>query len=692
MNNIKLTTCWVYGFFISLYFLTFGLFNSVFREYHREWNLLILVLSIAAMVMVILRWIFLRQTDNKDFNLDIIYLLIAIYITCLIFNFLFHYSALIRLQEPFLLNIRLMTPRSWIPANKQFLVYYLYFPVLFIFHRMLLKHCDIMIVIRIAAVTVLTSMGVLYYQEFIDTRFLAKWSLEASYIKPDGLATDPNSFVMCTILLLPVFVGSVFLFLHRFWRAAFSVLSIFYCVSVLFAGSRTGIVVLLLMTLSVPVIIAVSEAELNKYLRLALFAAPVVLFCLCVFLLPYIIEFMKTFSFGNGFRRLAITLDKIQEKNLVHGLIAGDYRIVQYIIGWLLLIKGPLGGWGPGGFYREFPNEYYMQTGELTVRNDSALNHYIMIAGDLGIPMLILNVLIILLPLYAIFKALKKTNKTQTRYVLSSLFTVQVIFLLTINTLPPSYFPDVIWIWTAIMASSLMVAQKAGIGFYIHTKPWCVSLVVAGMFILPNLFGIYSNTFGKNGYIERRDSLWNPLRLERNCHWPESWEQGIVRWCKKEARIKIPITVNNPFPEKIYLKVVLMHPDIQKRPVTVEYGGKSGTTTRMVVSDNRWRTLEISITEDDTVIIPALPDDREEKFRTFFEAQDNHFGGLYAEGIMRNFFFHGYKISPDWTPPEKGIHKYVILKLDVSRTWNPKKWGVNDDSRDLGLAVSIPQL
>ena len=44
--------------------------------------------------------------------------------------------------------------------------------------------------------------------------------------------------------------------------------------------------------------------------------------------------------------------------------------------------------------------------------------------------------------------------------------------------------------------------------------------------------------------------------------------------------------------------------------------------------------------------------------------------------------------------PKKGFSttQSLIFSFDVSRTWIPKKYGINDDTRELGVAVLIPKL
>ena len=114
-----------------------------------------------------------------------------------------------------------MTPKASIGANNQFFIYYLYFPVLLIIQRFFLTNCDYKTVLKITTIVLTISMIVLYYQVIIDSKFLVKWSKEASYVKPDGLATDPNSYVMCAALLIPAILLGITLMNSLNWRIFF---------------------------------------------------------------------------------------------------------------------------------------------------------------------------------------------------------------------------------------------------------------------------------------------------------------------------------------------------------------------------------------------------------------------------------------------------------------------------------------
>ena len=74
------------------------------------------------------------------------------------------------------------------------------------------------------------------------------------------------------------------------------------------------------------------------------------------------------------------------------------------------------------------------------------------------------------------------------------------------------------------------------------------------------------------------------------------------------------------------------HPDIQKLPVTVTMLYGSQVLQKQVFQNNRWKKVSLNL---------------------------------------------------------KKLHTPLVLTFQTNRTWNPKRWGVSDDNRDLGVAVAI---
>ena len=360
---------------------------------------------------------------------------------------------------------------------------------------------------------------------------------------------------------------------------------------------------------------------------------------------PFIMNHVHSMDMGALTQRFVTTWDKFEEGGLARVFFyKEELRGRNFPIAWELLLKAPLAGWGPGGFFREFPNIFYIQTDKIIYAQDSALNHYLMIGGDLGLPVLILNLILLTFPLIVAVFILRKLLDLKQRFIVATLFVANVIFLIMINTIPPSYFPGLVWVWTSHLAYLVILGEKNGISFKITSKIWrnifYFSIIIL---FLSVVLGSYQTTFGQNGYKARQQAYRMVFKYEKNCYAAEKWKEGWSRWCNKDAALQIPITIK-VLPAKIKLTFSAHHPDIQLKPVTVKYGGKGGAVHEVVLKDHSWKTIEIPVTRD--------------------------------------YIF-------EMTIPNKSLKRFFVLSLDVSRTWIPKEWEINDDTRELGVAVML---
>ncbi len=152
----------------------------------------------------------------------------------------------------------------------------------------------------------------------------------------------------------------------------------------------------------------------------------------------------------------------------------------------------------------------------------------------------------------------------------------------------------------------------------------------------------YQTTFGSKGYLARQEADWWRFKYSRNCYKPEVVRDGKIGfWCKKNAFLQIGVRDSI---KAVNFDLFIGHPDIKLNPVTVRYGGKDGLTHEMVFDDYVCKTLRIPVTRENVF-----------EFKT----------------------------------PNGNIEKYLILSLDVSRTMVPKELGMNNDTRELGVAVIV---
>ena len=195
----------------------------------------------------------------------------------------------------------------------------------------------------------------------------------------------------------------------------------------------------------------------------------------------------------------------------------------------------------------------------------------------------------------------------------------------------------------AVLAFLFVTALKYGYSFRRNLlKSLLIGLVPLTIFFA---WGTYHNAFGPQGYWTRQQADWWPFKYEKNCYPIADWGGRKVRWCSQGAFVQIP--VRGALPPRIQLTLGVHHPDLSSKPVTVKYGGRKGAFHEIVVEESSWQTVELPVTRDDIVEVKL---------------------------------------------PNMPLRKYFVLSLDVSRTWIPKEWGVNEDGRELGVALMLPNL
>jgi hypothetical protein len=559
----------------------------------------------------------------------------------ILLNGLFH-GVSTRLVSDLNVNVAGIKAIFWYKENTAFTVLYLFFPSVFFVQYILLKKMDSDLFILFFVLSITISSGVLFYQAYADNTFLmnSRW-LQFNIQRFGGLSTDPNAYAMTAFFLLSLSISRLFTESGKMIKGFYLIIVFILLVGILFSGSRTTLGGVFLLIISVPIILGFSYSQWTMNRRLILIIFPFLLIILSYFMLPFFINQYESMDMGIATKRVISTWNKFSKEGLDGVLSAEKIRIRLFMTSWALFLKAPLAGWGPGGFYREYPNEYYIESGNIQHSFDSGLNHYLMIGSDLGIPSLFWNLLLIFVPLIIAVLAYRKLSDPKQRFIILILLVTNVLFLIMINTIPPLYFPGLIWVWTAQLVYLVIIGEKNDIFFRVTSKNWwnIIYFLVILTFLLV-LFGSYQTTFGKEGYKARHDADWWPVQLTRNCYRLERWERIDVRWCKKDAFLQLP--VNEHQPDKISLTFAVFHPDVQSKPVGVKYGGISGPVHEIVVKDKKWKTVDISITDDYIL---------------------------------------------EFKSPLNRTEKYIVLSFDVSRTWVPKEWGVSEDQRELGLLI-----
>jgi len=572
-------------------------------------------------------------------------ILCIFYATVVAVNSIFHTASYFLAPPLNYVNVAGVSAITWRTANINFTIFYLFFPILCLVQYLLLRDQDANILVFFFGAIIVISLAVLFYQFYVNNGLLNqsywKWLHRAG-----GLSTDPNAYAMTAFLLLPLCLFGTLFCRKRIAQAFYLIVIISLIMGMVFSGNRTVLGGTLLLFASYPLILSMTYRRWPWYLRLILSLSPLIIIGGVYILMPTIVQLLEQMNTKFFARRLITAWHIFSDGGLEGLLFRAGHRGPMLLLGLVLLIKAPLAGWGPGGFYREYPNEVYIQFGEIQHAYDSVLNHYLMIAGDLGLPALILNLVLIVSPLIITALALRNILDIRRRFILSTLFVSNFIFLIMIAFIPPSYFPGLLWLWTAQLAYLVLEGERNGILFKIGSRA-CRSafLFFSCIALLLSASGSFQTTFGLKSYSVREKKEGWLLRSGENCYTVKKSEKGKVLWLGKNTLLRIPIT--KALPEKVRLAFYVRQPDIGFQPAVVRFGGKDGVANELIVRDISGKTIEIPITPEYII---------------------------------------------EFSPLKKPAKKYFVVSLDLSLASAQEKRDRNKDQRNIDLGLLIPDL
>lgn len=625
----------------AIYLLTFAPFNSALSRWHHEWNIAVLLVTTSALGFF---WMHDRRTARCGSPFPVLSVLALLLAVGFIVSGLLHGVALLGQPSVQPVNLSGGLVEHWRPENRNFLVRYLYFPIVLLVLVQLLRKLDLVNAMRVVTLIFLFSLMVMCYQKFFDMSFM---TLHPSNMRAPGLATDASAFQMSVLLAVPVLVVAGIIDKAPGWRVVHVGCAGLAIAGLIWSAGRTGIVGLGVMLVLAPAVVGAVFRKWQPRIRLLLFASTIIVGLGMLVVLMWFPKLVSSFlarfaSSEAGLRLMASWVGFIE----AGAAGASPERWELWAVGWKLLLASLLAGWGPGGFYREYPNQYFLESHNVRPAPDSVVNHYLMIPIDFGLPILLIYLVLMFLPLVVGVLTLHRLQTTGPRLFVLMLLATQFMYLLGINTIPPAYFPDLIWLWALQLGLLLVIGERVGVAadWMTRGRPWNVTLGVAGGLVAVSAIAAYPVTFGSRGYQARLDGEGWPLRYERNCFGIETDGQSRWTWCGRNARVKLPLPEGEA--KELVVTLSAHNPDLQKNPLTVRYGGLAGPTRVLTLANPP--SAQIRIPLDATHVVEQSG----------------------ADG--------------------KTAERFAVLSLDVSRTWVPKQWGVNADLRGLGVSVQLP--
>jgi hypothetical protein len=625
----------------GLLLLTYGPINYATRKTDFIWFEVIFYLCVVVLLLFVYSKIS-RIESNLTTYINVCYF----YTVIILAAGLIHWIALLMLDEHYTINVVNKTALYGKITIYLSMMMYLFFPVSFILQIFLYRKISLERTGSPLAFFVLINICVIYYQGFFDKGFFNNWQPWTGQVC--GLFGDPNwfslSFFLLTLNLL------AFFFLTQRLDQKLCIVSVFAASfgGMLLAGGRTVVGGIVLLGICWPIILLLAQKNWSLKKKMLAGSSPVLFITIGILSMPFVVPIIE--NFGIAGRRIAETYAKILHSG-VGGLFSGtELRGELFTSGLSLLKKSTSGGWGPGGFYIEYPNEKYVLTGNLKESFDMLLNHYLMIAVDFGVPFLVLNLFLISIPLVGAIYYLQKENLYINRLVVAILLVGNCIFLIMISVMPPTYGPPVIWLWAGQLAYLVVLANGKGFftqNIFIRHKKLVFVLCLTVLF--STIVGGYQTSFGSKGYLTRHTLFWwNAPKYfyGQGCYPVDYLGDGTpVQWCQQNSLVQIPVPEDHIGTEYDVL-IDNQYPDLRKNPVLLQYGGKSGTRSEILIREKGIKRI-------------SVPMDEEHSFQ--------------------------YRLS------DGRVRKYVVLSLNPSRTWIPKKHGVGNDDRELGVQVIFPR-
>lgn len=472
------------------------------------------------------------------------------------------------------------------------------------------------------------------YQSRID---MERWNV-AHFVRhgrASGLAYDANSLAACLYLVLPLAVLAALRRGPRSRRLVAGAAALLLGAALPATGNRAALAAVALGVVLAPWAALRLGGPTDRRARRALALAPLLLAATLYGLLDAAAG--RTIPGASGVARLADTLDEMRDEGLAETLRESGRQEL-----WLRALRiwrqAPIAGVGPGGFARELADDRFRaDLPGLVAVPDLAASHYLQVAVELGAIGLALHLALLLIPVgwFARRRGLASSASAASGVVATTL--VVAIPLLQFNHY--LLFPDVAWLLGLLLAAAAATASQ-------DASPPRRAAAVAGLLLLA-LFALASAfaAFGPRGFHGRADADWWPFRNDAGCYPVESWEGIATRWCAPDARLAIPI--DWPGDRAVALSVLAMHPDLDRRPLSVGLQSAGGWRSDLVFDRSRW--LQVTVPVAAAAVRPCVS----------------------ADGRRRSC---------------------LAIRLHAARGWRPSDWGESADDRWLGVAVQARPL
>lgn len=648
------------AFLSFLFFWTSGLAIRPFPSYYVQW-----IIAVFLICLIIFIYGMIQNRNRLSSILRDSWVRFCIlYAALVILQGCSHELFLGRLADSDSVNVLEVSVEEWRQENIKFTILYLYFPILCLIQYIMVRSIGTSGYLRGLSIALILGFVFTGLGMIIDSRASIAIAFRAGRFR--GLFSSPNSFAHCALFLIPVFILAAVRCrgLSRIW---FGTIAFLFGIMMVYSGSRSAMLGMFLVILMFPVI-AVSYLPIRSR-TIRLLIVGLLWLAITTTVIGYASQTgdRQDLTVYGTMGRLVESWHKLRDDGIRGVLFENETRGRHGIVATAMTMRSPLAGFGPGGYYREYPNISFMFAGRRLAASDSALNHYLMISADLGIPLLLINLVILWIPVIRSFREARRENRTfiaMTRYLLTM---IAVAYMVSIHFLPPSYFPDTNWVWTGIIAYLAAIKTKDSEDLQTARKNYFRWSLIGCVPFIAVASGVLLLLLGPFGYHQRRNTSWWPNRYECNCFPVEESADGLIRWCGKSSSIQIPIS--ETIPDTMCIEIAAHHPDLPRDPLRISYGGISGVYAQRLIFNSDWTPLKIP-TDSTHVYTLSVGDER------------NRWHWNLIPGVE--------EYLPEIRIIDEYHIRFLVLTFDVSRTWKPSDWYDSADERNLGIVVKSP--
>ncbi len=320
----------------------------------------------------------------------------------------------------------------------------------------------------------------LVYQVIVNPYFMGQSTgiSEQSWIAANTFANryastlvDPNSLGIYTVILLLVFIGFVCYFKVKS-KIIISAIAVFECLILLmFSGSRTGLLGLLLIILFYIFILVYfifrkiyRRKKISNISNKKILLASVVSFLIIIILFSvasiFTLKNLNDDLLPVTLKRLKADISLLSEGNIreaVGNILGG--RELLWKAAYYIVRDYPISGIGIGMITIELPN-YGKIYGMVNLANDMADNYYLQVAAELGIFVLMINLWIFWVFIRSFRMGMVSIKDKKLKYLMLNMFLILPVMLIMFVFGPHTYFMEITFLLYLFMGLIVNFGDK----------------------------------------------------------------------------------------------------------------------------------------------------------------------------------------------------------------------------------------